>query len=70
MNTKKHHWIVVIITLGMMLSTSCTPRQRATAVGAVTGAGLGALVGGHGNRAEGAIIGGIVGGIAGSAVAR
>lgn len=58
------------IILSFASLSGCTPRQRATSVGALTGAGLGALVGGSGNRAEGAIIGGIVGGIAGSAVAR
>lgn len=49
-------------------SIACTPTQRGATVGALTGAGIGAVAAGRGNRAEGAIIGGVVGGFAGGAV--
>lgn len=59
---------ILILILLPSLNVGCTPTQRATSVGALTGAGLGALVAGNGNRAEGAILGGVVGGLAGAAV--
>lgn len=62
--------IAAVAVLATTVFTGCTPQQKRTTGGALMGAGLGALVGGDGNRAEGAIIGGVVGGLAGASLGR
>ncbi|MDG4945407.1 OmpA family protein [Weeksellaceae bacterium KMM 9713] len=64
----------VFIIIGLMLSSCETVQntnksQRGAAIGAVAGAGLGALIGKN-NRALGAIVGGAVGGTAGAIIGK
>ena len=64
----------VFIIIGLMLGSCDTVKntnksQRGAAIGAVAGAGLGALIGKN-NRALGAIVGGAVGGTAGAIIGK
>lgn len=64
----------LFIVIGLMLGSCETVKntnksQRGAAIGAVAGAGLGALIGKN-NRALGAIVGGAVGGTAGAIIGK
>ena len=64
----------LFIVIGLMLGSCDTVKntnksQRGAAIGAVAGAGLGALIGKN-NRALGAIVGGAVGGTAGAIIGK
>lgn len=64
----------VLIVIGLMMSSCETAQntnksQRGAAIGAIAGAGLGALIGKK-NRALGAIVGGAVGGTAGAIIGK
>ena len=58
------HIIAPVAALGLAACVA-TPEQN-TAVGALTGAAVGAAVSGDGDKVEGALIGGAVGAIAGT----
>jgi uncharacterized protein YcfJ len=45
-------------------------RNKGTVVGAVGGGTLGAVVAGHGNKTEGALLGGALGAVAGNQIAK
>lgn len=64
----------LLVVIGLMLGSCDTVKntnksQRGAAIGAVAGAGLGALIGKN-NRALGAIVGGAVGGTAGAIIGK
>ena len=62
---------VLMISLIVMMVAGCTTTQKSTGVGAVAGAGLGAIIGHQsGNRDKGALIGGALGAAGGYAVGR
>ena len=45
-------------------------RNKGTVIGAVGGGTLGAVVAGHGNKTEGAVLGGVLGAVAGNQIAK
>lgn len=65
---------ITLVTAGIavatLLLTSCTPGERGAVVGGTTGAAIGALAGGDGDRSTGALIGGAVGAVAGSEISK
>ena len=60
---------VVFMVLGVV--SGCTTTQKSSGIGAVAGAGLGAIIGHQsGNTEKGALIGGAVGALGGYAVGK
>lgn len=64
------YFILAAIALSGSWLTSCTPGERGAVVGGTTGAAIGALAGGDGDRSTGALIGGAVGAVAGSEISK
>ena len=60
-----------VVFLCVFFMIGCTTTQKGTGIGAVAGAGLGAIIGHQsGNRDKGALIGGAVGALGGYAVGK
>jgi outer membrane lipoprotein SlyB len=53
-----------------LLVAACTPTDQATAIGAVSGAALGAAVSSGSDRSKGIALGAIAGAVAGNLIAR
>ncbi|MEX2580567.1 MAG: glycine zipper domain-containing protein [Verrucomicrobiales bacterium] len=60
--------VIGVFFLSSFTFVGCTPTQRGAAGGAAAGSAIGALAGGRGNRAEGALIGGGIGALGGAAL--
>ncbi|MEM0968202.1 MAG: glycine zipper 2TM domain-containing protein [Verrucomicrobiota bacterium] len=74
MRTQGSYWkswmtLVAVAVLGLALS-SCQGTRRSQVIGGAAGAGIGAIVAGDGDAAEGAIIGGALGALAGNEVSK
>jgi uncharacterized protein YcfJ len=60
---------IALPILALMVS-ACTPESQGTAVGALSGAALGAAVSSGSDRTKGAAVGALTGAIAGNLIAR
>lgn len=59
----------ILLGLALLMPISaCTPTEEGAAIGAGSGALIGAAVSSPGNRAEGAIVGGALGAVAGALI--
>jgi uncharacterized protein YcfJ len=65
----KKRLIVALPVLALMVA-ACTPESQGTAIGAVSGAALGAAVSSGSDRNKGIAVGAITGAIAGNLIAR